>query len=53
MVSLLEAIDSNRQVHDARRRYFSSEIKTIKARADELLGSEYEYNEKHPNILFP
>lgn len=53
MVSLLEAINSNRQVHDTRRRYFSSEIKTIKARADELLGSIYEYNEKHPNILFP
>lgn len=53
MVSLLEAVNSNRQVHDTRRKYFSSEIKAIKARADELLGSEYQYNEKYPQIVFP
>lgn len=53
MVSLLEAVNSNRQVHDTRRRFFSSEIKRIKARADELLGPDFPYDKQFPEITFP
>lgn len=52
LVSLLEAVNSNRQVHDTRRRYFSTEIKVIKARADEVFDPDFPYDEKFPEIKF-
>ncbi|MFF2907311.1 hypothetical protein [Paenibacillus sp. NPDC057934] len=52
ILALLDSVNSNRQVHDTRRRYFTSEIKQIKARADELLESDFEYETKSPDINF-
>lgn len=52
IVNLLEAVNSNRQVHDTKRRNFSSEIKIIMERADELLDSNFPYDEKFPEITF-
>lgn len=51
IMELLDAVDSNRQVHDPRRRFFTSEMKKIKARADELLG-EFDFEERFRNIDF-